>query len=78
MKSEDSTQQWHTPYSYPVTFCLVKFSTKFMFSHYQALQNSIHFPFWWAYFQGSLFSEVLIIGGNFEFQNRLDYTNKTA
>ena len=54
MKSEDSTQQWHTPYSCPVTYCLVKFSTKFMFSHYQALQNSIHFAFWWAYFRRGL------------------------
>ena len=30
--------------------------------------------FWWAYFRGSLFSEGLIIGGNFAFQNGLDLT----
>ena len=35
-------------------------------------------PFCWAYFQGSLFSEGLIIGGNFAFQNGLDLTVKTA
>ena len=34
--------------------------------------------FCWAYFQGSLFSEGLIIGGNFAFQNGLDLTTKTA
>ena len=34
--------------------------------------------FCWAYFQGSLFSEGLIIGGNFAFQNGLDLTIKTA
>ena len=27
--------------------------------------------FWWAYFRGSLFSDGLIIGGNFAFQNEL-------
>ena len=34
--------------------------------------------FCWAYFRGSLFSEGLIIGGNFAFQNGLDVTIKTA
>ena len=34
--------------------------------------------FCWAYFRGSLFSEGLIIGGNFAFQNGLDLTIKTA
>ena len=34
--------------------------------------------FCWAYFWGSLFSEGLIIGRNFEFQNGLDLTIKTA
>ena len=35
-------------------------------------------PFCWAYFWGSLYSEELIIGGNFAFQNGLDLTIKTA
>ena len=35
-------------------------------------------PFCWAYFRGSLFSEGLIIGRNFAFQNGLDLTIKTA
>ena len=34
--------------------------------------------FCWAYFWGSLFSEELIIGGNFAFQNGLGLTIKTA
>ena len=34
--------------------------------------------FFWTYFWGSLFSEGLIIGGNFAFQNGLDLTIKTA
>ena len=34
--------------------------------------------FCWAYFRGSLFSEGLIIGRNFEFQNGLGLTIKTA
>ena len=34
--------------------------------------------FCWAYFRGSLFSEGLIIEGNFVFQNGLDLTMKTA
>ena len=34
--------------------------------------------FFWTYFRGSLFSEGLIIGGNFAFQNGLDLTMKTA
>ena len=34
--------------------------------------------FCWAYFRGSLFSEGLIIEGNFAFQNGLDLTIKTA
>ena len=34
--------------------------------------------FCWAYFRGSLFSEGLIIEGNFAFQNGLDLTMKTA
>ena len=34
--------------------------------------------FRWAYFQESLFSEELIIGGNFAFQNGLGLTIKTA
>ena len=34
--------------------------------------------FCWAYFRGSLFSEGLIIGRNFKFQNGLDLTVKTA
>ena len=34
--------------------------------------------FCWAYFRGSLFSEGLIIGRNFAFQNGLDLTIKTA
>ena len=34
--------------------------------------------FCWAYFWVSLFSEGLIIGGNFAFQNGLDLTIKTA
>ena len=34
--------------------------------------------FWWAYFQGSLFSQGLIIGRNFAFQNGLGLTIKTA
>ena len=34
--------------------------------------------FRWAYFHGRLFSEGLIIGGNFTFQNGLDLTVKTA
>ena len=34
--------------------------------------------FCWAYFRGSLFSEGLIIGGHFAFQNGLDLTMKTA
>ena len=35
--------------------------------------------FWWAYFRGSLFSQGVIIGGNFTFQNSqngLDLTIK--
>ena len=35
-------------------------------------------PFCWAYFRGSLFSEGLLIGGNFAFQNGLDLTIQTA
>ena len=27
--------------------------------------------YWWAYFQGSLFSEGLVIGRNFAFQKQL-------
>ena len=34
--------------------------------------------FYWAYFRGSLFSEGLIIGGNFAFQNGLNLAMKTA
>ena len=34
--------------------------------------------FCWAYFWGSLFSEGLIIGGNFAFQNGMGLTIKTA
>ena len=34
--------------------------------------------FCWAYFRGSLFSEGLIIGRNFAFQNGLGLTIKTA
>ena len=34
--------------------------------------------FCWAYFWRSLFSEGLIIGGNFAFQNGLNMTIKTA
>ena len=34
--------------------------------------------FWWAYFRGSLFSEGLIIGGDFAFQNGSVLTIKTA
>ena len=34
--------------------------------------------FRWAYFRGSLFSEGLITGGNFAFQNGLSLTIKTA
>ena len=34
--------------------------------------------FCWAYFRGSLFSEGLIIGGNFASQNGLDLAIKTA
>ena len=34
--------------------------------------------FCWAYFRGSLFSEGLIIGGNFAFQNDLGLAIKTA
>ena len=33
---------------------------------------------WWAYFRGSLFSEGLIIGRNFAFQNEFGLTIKTA
>ena len=34
--------------------------------------------FCWAYFRGSLFSEGIIIGRNFAFQNGLGLTIKTA
>ena len=34
--------------------------------------------FLWAYFQGRLFSEGLVIGGYFTFQNGLDLAIKTA
>ena len=34
--------------------------------------------FCWAYFRESLFSEGLIIGGNFAFQNELGLTIKTV
>ena len=34
--------------------------------------------FCWAYFQGSLFSEGLVIGRNFAFQNESGLTIKTA